>query len=141
MTDGETGPLLKIAHIHVDSMVCLAHDCCVRECPEVFNVASGAVALHPRAAQYYESKAKEIFAAERLCPVDAILVETDPPRSIAARTLPARTRQRPTDTRPLVERLREARALAEGKEFVPTKITAWQRLKAALVHELEKLFG
>jgi ferredoxin len=139
MTDSGTEPSPKVTYVVVHSEICLAHEYCVSVCPEVFNVTSGVVALNEGAERLYESKGMEILEAERLCPVDAIKVQTDPPRPSAAFVSPAVVRggpnDGPKDRRSLADRLREAR----GEQVAPSKAAFWGMLNEAIKRVLENL--
>jgi ferredoxin len=135
MTDSGTIPSPKVTYVVVDSKICLAHEYCVSVCPEVFNVTSGVVALNEGAERHYESKAREILEAERLCPVDAIKVQTDPPRPSAVFVSPAVVRRGPKGRRSLADRLREAR----GEQVAPSKAAFWGMLNEAIKRVLENL--
>jgi ferredoxin len=135
MTDSGTEPSLKVTSIVVDSKICLAHEYCVSACPEVFNVTSGVAALNAGVERHYESKAREIVEAERLCPVDAIKVQTDPPRPSAAFISPAQVDLGPEDRHSIADRLREAR----GAQVAPSKAAIWGTLNEAIKRVLENL--
>ncbi|MBL9165825.1 MAG: ferredoxin [Planctomycetaceae bacterium] len=70
----------RIVRLSVDSRACLAHELCVKACPQVFSLAEGVVSLNPNFQQYLETHAEQILKAEGLCPTRAIVVETEPPR-------------------------------------------------------------
>ena len=135
MTDSGTEPSPKVTSVAVDSKICLAHEYCVSACPEVFNVTSGVVAVNEGAERLYESKAMEILEAERLCPVDAIKVQTDPPEPTAAFISPALVGRGPKDRRSLADRLREAR----GGQVAPSKTAFWGMFNEAIKRVLENL--
>jgi ferredoxin len=135
MTDSGTEPSPKVTSVVVDSKICLAHEFCVSACPEVFNVTSGVAALNAGAERHYESKAREIMEAERLCPVDAIKVQADPPRPSVAFVSPALGGRGPKDRRSIADRLREAR----GGQVAPSKTAFWEMLNEAIKRVLENL--
>jgi ferredoxin len=135
MTDSGPEPLPKVTYVVVDPKICLAHEYCVSVCPEVFNITSGVVALNEGAERLYESKAMKILEAERLCPVDAIKVQTDPPQPSAAFVSPAHVWRGPKDRRSIADRLREAR----GGQVAPSKAAFWAMLNEAIKRVLENL--
>jgi ferredoxin len=133
----ESGPdrLPKVIAVVVESEICLTHECCVSVCPDVFDLSSGAVALKEGAERFYESMASKIFEAERRCPVDAIRVQTDPPRPTSAINSQSVADRRSRHGRSLEDRLREAR----GEQAAPKKKALSGVLNEALRRVLESL--
>lgn len=71
-----------IRRIVLNQEFCAAHECCVLACPEVFNIDSGLIELHDGAERFFASHVEQILTAAYLCPVNAIVVETDDPPSL-----------------------------------------------------------
>ena len=70
----------RIVDVSIVEEQCLAHEMCVTECPEVFQIRHGDsfASIKPDAANYYGSNDRDIRSAVACCPMSCIrIVETD----------------------------------------------------------------
>lgn len=105
----------QVIKLTIDPDICLAHEACVRHCPEVFSIVNGVAALNPSADQYFESHAAQILKAEADCPVNAITVGTDPPRLHVA-TFPLDLDSSPEGL-PVVDMLEKLRSIPPRRSW------------------------
>ena len=69
----------KIISVKIDRDICLDHQVCIHECPEVFGVSiDGDPVVKSDAHKYYQTHQQRIeYVAREICPFGAIRVEYD----------------------------------------------------------------
>ncbi len=67
----------KIISVKIDRDICLDHELCVHECPQVFGLSDeDEPMVKSDAHQYYSSLKEKIeYVANDICPVEAIVID------------------------------------------------------------------
>ena len=70
----------RITSVAITEEDCLAHEMCVTECPEVFQIRDGEsfASIRPDASQFFVSKDRDVRSAIECCPMACIhITESD----------------------------------------------------------------
>ena len=69
----------RILSIYIDPNICAWSQACVEECPEVLDgdTEDNIPRVREGAEQYFESHFEQIKEAANVCPVEAIILETE----------------------------------------------------------------
>jgi ferredoxin len=125
----------RIVNVYVESW-CIHHGICVGECPQVFSLDDGRATVRADARDYFISHAREILTAEAYCPVDAIVVETDPPRHKRPEHQPSQEDQ----GKSVIELLEEARERIRPQRVMtaptPAPLRRWFRWSLRTMNSL-----